>query len=256
MKSFFSELSYLWALNSMNLKTYAADWKRIAVMSFFMFVQDIMFFALWVIFFDNISDLKGWRLSDVARMFGLIACSVGVSLFLFNGTRSLAFRIHEGTLDSFMTKPRRALPMLLMSSSSPASLGDIFFGPALIAAFGDVTWSMVPALAALIVISAIVFTSITLMIFSICFWLKSSARFPGQLFEMFIILCCNIQHGQPWAVQLVMYTVLPAAFTTFLPVQILRNPNPVLIGLLLAGTVFYALLARAVFYAGLRRYTA
>ncbi len=254
MKKLFSSLSYLWALNAANMKFYRPEWKRLLIMSFFMIVQNSMFFVFWVIFFQTVSNLKGWRLSDVARMYGIVASSVGLSLFFLSGARSIARRIQDGSLDVFLTRPRSVLPALLMSYSSSASLGDILYGPLMWAALGDVTWAMAPQLVGLTLLSSVVFTSATIIVYSLAFWLKGNTRFSDQLFEMLIIFSANIQHGQPFGVQIVMYTIIPAAFIALLPVRLLSAFDPLLFAELLAATVFYALLAAWTFRAGVRRY--
>lgn len=254
MKRFWNKLVYLWNLLAANLKVYRPDWKRLSIMSFFMMVQNTMFFALWAIFFANVSDLKGWGLTEVARMYGLIASSVGISLFFFNGARTIAYRVQDGSIDAFLVRPRSTLPMLLMSSSSPASLGDILYGPLIWIALGDVTWAMAPQLIGLTLLSACIFTSATLTVFSIAFWLKGSARFPEQLFELLIIASTSIQHGQSFKVQLAIYTIVPAAFITLLPTRLISAFDPAMLAAVLAAAVFYAGLSVRVFYAGIKRY--
>ncbi|HAX91268.1 MAG TPA: hypothetical protein DCY07_03545 [Rhodospirillaceae bacterium] len=248
------QISYLWALMTANMKSYNAERKRLFVMALFMMIQNAMFFGLWVIFFQTVGDLKGWKLVDVTRMFGLAASAIGLSLFFFNGARTLAYRVMDDSIDSFLTRPRKALPMLLMSSSSPASLGDITFGPLLWLTLGEVPLSLFPWFVLLTLFSALIFTAATLMMFSIVFWLKTSSRFPEQLFEMLIILSSNILHGQPFGVKALMFTIIPAGFISYLPAQLMRGFDPLLFGILLVATVFYAALAAYIFNAGLRRY--
>lgn len=254
MKRITDALAYLWSLQAANMRGYGPERNRLLILSFFMIVQNSLFFALWIVFFRNVSNLKGWDLTDVARMYGLIASSVGISLFFFNGARTIAYRLQDGSIDAFLTRPRAALPMLLLSASSPASLGDICYGPLIWIALGKVNWALAPQLIGLTLISSVLFTSMTLLFYSIAFWLKNNTRFPEQLFEVLIIFSCNILHGQPFGVQLIMYTVVPAAFITLLPTRLIGAFDPVLLAELLAATVFYAWLSARVFYAGIRRY--
>ncbi len=246
--------SYLYALMSANMKFYKPEWKRLLIMSFFMILQNTMFFVLWVILFQNISSLKGWGLIEIARMFGLVASSVGLSLFLFNGARSITYRVQDGSMDDFLVRPRSALPALLMSGSSPASLGDVLYGPLMWATLGDVTWSMVPQLVGLTLLSAIIFTSMMIIVFSLSFWLRGNSRFSEQLFETLIIFSMSLQHGQPLGVKLIAYTAVPAAFIAYLPTRLIGHFDPALLAQLLVATVFYAALSVWVFNAGLRRY--
>jgi len=254
MRSLLDQIDYLWALVRANMRGYAADRTKLFVMSFFMLVQDAMFFALWIIFFSSISEVKGWKLEELSRMFGLISCAIGLSLFFFNGARTIAYRVQEGTLDALIARPRNVLPALLLSSSSPASLGDIFYGPLLWAALGNMSWGEWGLMIFLTVNAALMFTACTIAIFSTSFWLKGNTKFPEQLFEMLIILSSGIVHGQPLLVKIVMFTILPAAFMSYLPIELVRNFAWDSFALILGSTVFYGWLSVVLFKAGLRRY--
>lgn len=248
------QLSYLWALVCANMKSYAPDKKRVIVMSLFMMMQNTMFFALWIILFGAVKDLNGWQFQDVTRMFGFAASSIGLSLFCFNGSRSIAYRIQDNTLDTFIAKPKAVLPALLTSSSSPASLGDVLYGPFLWICFGNVSLMEFLVLSFLTINATLLFTALSVIVFSFSFWLKGNARFGDQLFEMLIILSANITHGQPFVVRLITFTVLPAAFINYLPVEIVKSFNPYYLFGVIAATVFYGWVAIWVFNAGLRRY--
>ncbi len=254
MEKTLKKLSYLYALMTANMKFYKPEWKRLLIMSLFMIVQNTMFFILWILLFQNISGLKGWGLTEVARMYGIIASSVGLSLFLFNGARSIAYRVQDGSMDDFLVRPRSVLPALLMSGSSPASLGDILYGPLIWAFLGDVTWNMAPQLVGLTLVSMTIFTSMTLIVFSMAFWLKGNPRFSEQCFEALLIFSVSIQHGQPLGVRLIAYTVIPAGFITYLPTRLIGHFDPALLAQLLVATVFYAAFSVWIFNAGLRRY--
>jgi ABC-2 type transport system permease protein len=55
-------------------------------------------------------------------------------------------------------------------------------------------------------------------------------------------------------VKLLLYTLVPAAFVTYLPIVALRDLSLVDAALAAAGSFGFLLLSAAVFYAGLRRY--
>ncbi len=99
-----------------------------------------------------------------------------------------------------------------------------------------------------------IFLSACVVIYSLAFWLKGNTRFSDQLFEMLIIVSANVIHGQPFGVKLIAFTLLPAGFITYLPVELIREFDWNIFLALLAATIFYAGLAHFVFKAGLKRY--
>ncbi|MFA6280529.1 MAG: ABC-2 family transporter protein [Bdellovibrionales bacterium] len=247
-------LSYLWALMMANMKSHGAQLRRLFVMSFFMMIQNTMFFIIWILFFQSVSDLKGWQLPDYMRLIGIFASSFGFCMFFFYGVRNIAYWIQDGSLDAYITRPRAVLPAVLMSASSPASLGDILYGPILWLTLGGMPLSSLPWFLVLAMMSATLLLSVLIIMYSLSFWLKGSPRFPDQLFEMLLIFTGNILHGQPFALKAVAFTIIPAGFITYIPVQLTREFDATLCALLIGAMIFYGVLAVIVFNAGVRRY--
>ena len=55
-----------------------------------MFGNNLVFFLIWVIFFDRFSTLGGWGRPDIALMFGIVAWPFGLAVFLAGGMRYIA----------------------------------------------------------------------------------------------------------------------------------------------------------------------
>ncbi|MDD2325137.1 MAG: ABC-2 family transporter protein [Alphaproteobacteria bacterium] len=248
-------LSYPKALLSGNMKSHAGSLKKLLIMSFFMMLQNTMFFVLWLILFDSTGDMSGYKLTDVARCFAVVNTAIGLMLFFCQGVRTIPYKVADGSMDFFLTKPAHPLPLLMFSASAPASLGDVFYGPLMLWLFGDLSgvgqWGL---MLVLMVLTSIIFFSATLAFYSIPFWLKGSARFPDQLFEMFIIASTSILKNQPLSVKIVIYTIIPAGFMSNFPLDLARHFNIQDFGIMILAAIFYATLAVAIFNAGVRRY--
>ncbi len=249
-----SDAFCLYALLGANIRSWAPEKMRLFIMSFFMMIQNTMFFVLWILFFRSISHINGWNLVDVTRMFGLVASAIGLSLFFFNGIRSLPYKIRDGSLDALLTKPKHPLPLLLFSSSSPASLGDALYGPVMWSFLGEVTPAMIPLLLALLVLSMVLFTASMIMVFSLAFWLKGNPRLSDQSFEMLIIFSTGVLHGQPFGLKIIAFTLVPAGFISYVPTLLISDFTwGLFLGLAAAATA-YAGIAVWVFNKGLARY--
>jgi len=57
--------SYLLTLMKMNMKGYLLQRKRVFVLSFFMMLQNLLFFVMWGIFFSTVKEVRGWQLEEV-----------------------------------------------------------------------------------------------------------------------------------------------------------------------------------------------
>jgi ABC-2 type transport system permease protein len=248
-------LAYILALFRANMRAHHAEKRRTIVLGGFMLLQNLMFFTLWIVFFGSVGQVKGWHLQDVALMYGTLATAVGFTVFACDGVRTIAFRIQDGSIDSFLTTPRHSLPALLLSRSNPASLGDILSGPIYWFWFGDATIAQLPELIMLSLFGSIIFLSALIAFYSIPFWLQRSGRFADQLFEMLIIFSSIPQHAQPIGMQFVMFSVMPAGFISLIPISLLHDFNVPMFILLAAMAAIYPALAVLIFNKGVKRYT-
>jgi len=254
MKKLLDQLDYLSALMVANMRFYKAEKARLAFLSTFMLLQNTLFFGLWIVLFHAFGNVKGWNMQDMARMFGLMASAIGLTLFFFNGVRQFAYKIQDGSIDTFIARPRAVLPALLLCASSTSSLGDVFFGPLIWLTLGNVGLSDLPLLLVLLVMITILFLSMLTIIYSISFWLKGDSRFPDQLFMTMMIGSQTIVHGQSFWIRLALMTLIPAWFTNYIPAMLIRSFDPVLFAWMAGAVVFYTAVAIVVFSAGLRRY--
>lgn len=247
-------LSYLFTLIAANLKSHISDKKKFLIMSSVMLIQNVMFFTIWIILFENVSHLKGWDLSDVSRMFGIVCLTFGLTNAMFAGMRTLPQLLQDGSFDAYISKPRHPLPPLICSMSSPTAVGDILFAPIVWFMWGDLSWSIMPMLILAVFISTAFWVSASVMIYTISLWIKAGARFPDQLFEALIISSGTVIHGQPFIVKAVAFTILPAGFINYLPTRLLNNFSWLELAILLSVLFIYSSAALVFFNAGVRRY--
>lgn len=247
-------LAILFYLIRANISQHAADLKKFIAMSSAMFIQNAMFFALWVVLFDTASSLKGWMLVDVARMFGLISISFGLYYLLFAGIRSLPLMIQDGSFESFLVRPKHPLLPIMCSSTGTTAIGDVLFGVVIWAIYGDLTFADIPMLLLVCAFSLTILMCSVTMVFSMALWFKGNIRFSDQLYEMLLIFACNVIHGQPLLVKIIAFTILPAGFINYLPVTMMDSFSWTTFGILIAAVIFYVIAALAVFNGGVRRY--
>lgn len=254
MDKFVRQLGYIEALVRANLRAHHAEIRRLITMSCVMFVQNLMFFTMWIVFFGSIRQVKGWQLGDVGLMFGTIATACGLALLTADGVRTIAMKIQDGSIDGYLTRPRHALPALLLSRSNSASLGDILTGPVYWFVFGGASLSQLPIMICLTLLSATVFLSALVVFYSLAFWLQRGGRFSDQLFEVLIIFSSIPQHAQSLGTKVVMFSILPAGFISLVPASLMHHFNFEQFTLLVGAAALYACIALCFFNAGVRRY--
>jgi ABC-2 type transport system permease protein len=220
-----------------------------------MAANNLLFFITFVIYFRNFSSLKGWVREDIALLIGMTCWAFGLAVFLAGGIRDLANTIASGGLDPYLGRPRHPLPALLLSQSLPSGLGDMASGVVFWMVLGHRGLGDLPLLLLVGTLGAIVVTATATLFQCLTFWLPRSALLAEEMFQMFMMVAYYPEHPFGFAVRLILLTVFPAGFVAMVPVEAVRDADPLKLAACAGAALVYAGLAWLVFERGLRRYT-
>ncbi len=238
-----------------NIKAATADKSTAYVMAAVMTVNNLIWFIVWVIFFNIAGEINGWKLHDVARMFGIVAFSFGIAFVSFGGAWRMARLIVDGHLDTHLARPKSPLVSLIFGRAEPEAVGDVLSGIILILFLGDM--SLAGNIGALLLglIVAVILASTAIIVNSLVFWSGGRTSIVDQIFDVFINLSTMPQHGLPTIIKVLLFTALPAGFVAFLPVDLLREFSILKLAAMGAAAMVFPVLAIFVFNRGLRHYT-
>jgi ABC-2 type transport system permease protein len=242
------------ALAWANLRAAGSSPWSSAMLAAFMAANNMIWFVLWWLFFGVAGRIRGWTIADVAELYGIVAVAFGIYATFFGGARHLARLIVEGELDVYLGRPRSPLLGMLFSRCDPTGVGDILSGAALVAWVQAAAPQSLLLALALAVLGASVIVATYVIINCLAFWSRGRSSFFDQLFECFLTLASMPQLGLPAAAKILVYTVLPAAFVGFVPVEILRSFTLAKLAAALAAAVVFPALAVGVFRLGIARY--
>jgi ABC-2 type transport system permease protein len=242
------------ALFTTNLNAALALRGAFVLQAVFMILNNVVFFVFWWVLLRRVPHLRGWQLSDVEVLFGITAASFGLVVAVTGGVRQLGQFIDEGELDTLLTQPKPTLLYALGIRSRASGFGDLLSGIGFLAISGHVTLATVPLVALLIVAGSTTILACGIVFFSLPFWIGRAETVSRQLWELLITFSLYPEPLFGGALRLMLFTVLPAAFVSYLPVQIVRQPSVAILTMLLAGSAAYLALAVWVFGRGLRRY--
>ena len=220
----------------------------------FMFLNNAIFFVIWLVLFRNTTQIGGWSLQDTMLLFGISAIAFGLATALFGGMRNIPELLREGEINSILLRPRSPLLLVLSSKSDPYGWGDVLFGLLLVIGSQQLSWVGWLLFPLIILLSTAVAASVTLCIFSIAFWMQRSDVIAWRAWETFLTFCLYPEGIFPAPMRVVLYTILPAAFVAFLPVAVLKSFSLATLAILVLVTIFWAALSWGIFYRGLRRY--
>jgi ABC-2 type transport system permease protein len=247
-------LAFARALAATNLKATLALRGAFVVQVVFMALNNFTFFVFWWALMAHVPSIRGWRLGDIALLYGIVAVGFGLAVSLAGGVRHLGRFIEDGDLDTLLTQPRPVLVYALGLRSQPSGFGDVLSGMMFIAWSGEVAWSTLPLLVAVIVAGALIFVACGIVFFSLAFWLGRVETIARQLWELLIMFSLYPEPLFGGALRLALFTLLPAGFVGYIPARVVQDPSLRDVVLLAGGAIAYMGLAVVVFERGLRRY--
>jgi ABC-2 type transport system permease protein len=225
-------------------------WSQIGLMC----VNDLVWIAFWMIFFDRVGKLRGWEIDQVLILFAVLTVSAGFVLGLMNNVRRITQLAADGGLDEILILPVPTLPHLLVSRIDPLFVGDLVFGVAIFTVLGNPTPIRFAAFVFGVVCAVLIITGFLVLVSSAGFFLgRSEAGDLGlQSLLLFSSYPVDIFGG---ATKLFLYGVIPAGFISSVPARLVTDFNTYwALGTLAVGLGF-ATAGWLTFNAGLRRYT-
>jgi ABC-2 type transport system permease protein len=219
-----------------------------------MVLNDLALLFFWGVFYTQFSALNGWSLHDVLTLYALVAANFGVCNILFGNGFSLARIIATGALDYYLALPASPLLHVFVSHMEVSAWGDLLFGILLYAAL----WGADPAAWLLFLtgaaLGAAVMVSFAVAAGSLAFFLGNAEALAAQGQNAIVSFSMYPVDVFPFGVRLVLFTLIPAAFLSSIPAGLVRGFDWGALLLYGAGTLAIVLVARAIFYNGLRRY--
>lgn len=217
----------------------------------FMIISNLLYFAIWYILFDQVKEVNLWTIQDIAALNVISCASWGIFQICLGGLRNLSKMISDGDLDIFLLSPPHPLFMIMSSKSYPSGWGNLATSIIMLPFCSDIFF---PLLTVTVLCSVTVFGMIFVIIHSIAFWVKNIDSFAKQWTDFVYILSVYPQNSYPGFVKIILFTLLPAGFISFLPVEILRNFTWWKLFSLILGAIVFILLGFTIFKAGLKRY--
>lgn len=219
-----------------------------------MALNNLMFFCFWWVLFTRFENIRGWAVGDVALLFGVAATGYGLCAVLFGGVHDLSRQIDDGELDVLLTQPKSVMLQALASRTRPDGFGDIVSGLALVAMSGAIDLQTIWLVPIAVLASAIAMVASWTLMHSLAFWFGKNQTTVRMLADMTLTFSVYPPMLFGPTMKIVLFTIIPAGFVSYLPVAMLRGPSFTTFAAALGGAALYATLAVWIFRRGLRRY--
>ena len=219
-----------------------------------MIVNNFIYFAIWILFFDRFQDVRGWGINDMYLTFGVLASSFGLVSLLFGNAFTLSDIISKGRLDYYLSFPRPVLLHTVSSRMIASGMGDFAYGFLSYALSGYFTWDGLLRFILATLFAAAVFAAFLILIQSLAFWLGIMSNLSALVLNALLTFgIYPITLFDNYA-KLILFTIIPAALMGALPAEFIRTFTWQTLAQLLVGAVAFLFLAIVVFRLGLKRY--
>src|SRR5512134_921850 len=219
-----------------------------------MILNNFIYFAIWIIFFDRLQDVRGWGINDMYLACGVLASAFRLVSLLFGNAFNLRDIITKGRLDYYLSLPRPVLLHAVASRMIASGMGDFTYGFVSYGLSGYFTWDGLLRFVLATILAAAVFAAFLILIQSLAFWLGIMSNLSAlALNAMLTFGIYPITLFDNYA-KLILFTLIPAALMGAVPAQFIRTFTWQTLAELLVGAVAFLLIAISVFRLGLRRY--
>lgn len=213
------------------------------------------------VLFRNIPVIAGFVEGEVYLIMAFMFLTEGMCNIFFDGIWSLPAMVFNGQFDVLLIRPVSPLYQVLSMELGLQGIGVLALGSvSLILAMQSLGWLTVGALllCALFVLCGTVLRMSTYLIgASSIFYMDadgSRVNIPFTMYSVGEFAKYPVSLYPMW-MQAVLFVLIPFGFIGYIPTLLLRGERPLLYGAALAlMTAGYFLVARGIFYHGIKRY--
>lgn len=219
-----------------------------------MLINDCFWLIFWLYFFKRFPVLGGWDSNDVVTMWAIVAAGFGLAHGIAGNAISLSTIIMKGQLDTWLLYPRAILPHLLVGKMSVTSWGDVLFG---VIAYAMLVHPSIESFLLFILLCisiAFLFIGFGVLVGSLGFFMGNSEGLSEQLRFALVTFSTYPPSVFDNGTKIVLYTLIPAGFCSFLPVEALKQHSLELTLYSFVGSLAFLAIGTSVFYFGLKRY--
>src|SRR6266571_7329882 len=219
-----------------------------------MVANDGLWLFFWWTYFREFPLVNGWQSSNIIVIWAVAACGFGIGMGVFGNAPKLAALIMNGGLDAYLGMPRNVLLHVCISATDPTAWGDFLFGLSVFLLVLHPTPLQAALFLLLAMMVALIFASFVIILGSTAFFLGNTDGLTQQLLGALITFSTYPMNIFSGTVRLLLFTVIPAGFISFVPLQLLKQFTWLLLGGMVGFTALIVAVAVGIFSLGLRRY--
>ncbi len=221
------KLKILWIYAALAIRSVQSRMEYKA--SFLLFLVAIFFFylaqlGLLIVVLARFREIHGWKVGEIAFLFGLLTFSQGFTTLFFNALVNFDQMLIQGEFDRTLVRPLSPLGQVVFSRFEASTVAHLFLGTVALyygAKYSGIEWTLKKDLFLPFVIAGgvLIQSATRLTVSAVAFWtLRNSSLVHIVVFSSkeFILYPVSIyNHG----VQFFLTFIFPIAFVNFYPAQ-------------------------------------
>jgi ABC-2 type transport system permease protein len=188
-------------------------------------------FVMILVLFENVPELGGWSVQEVALLYGIAGISFAVTDLIVGHLDLFPQMIRDGTFDQILVRPLPSLLQVVASDFSLRRLGKILQAVVVLIvalAAADIDWTLGRALMVplAIVSGVLIYTGVWIALATIAFWIVDAIEFVNAFtYGGNFLSAYPITIFGRWLRNLVLFAI-PIAFVAYFPaLYILDRPD-------------------------------
>ena len=220
----------------------------------FMALNNASFIIQWVILFSLKDEIGGYSLNTVLLLWGLSASAYGFSNVLFGNAYKISDLIVDGKLDAYLVQPKNVLLNVITSYTKISAIGDIIYGYVMLTIIEFNTNSFI-LFTLFSITGGIILTSLAIIFGSLAFYIVKVDAIANTVNGAMINFATYPDGIFKGISKIFLFTIVPVAFTTYIPINIMERFDMRMVHLVLGVTLMIVLIALLIFNRGLKRYS-
>lgn len=224
------------------------------IQCFGMMLNNSAFIFFWWVLFNNVKRIGSFGFKEEMLLWAIMSASFGLCYIVFGNVNQLTKMILNGELDSYMLQPRDPLTNILCSKTVLSAWGDLLYGVILYIMMTGFHPEKLFLFLLLTTTGGLIFAALVVTFHALSFY-SGNTEGLAQLATEFLISFSIYPEGifSP-TFRTVFYTIIPVAYTVYLPASILTHFSLQKLLIVLVLALFWIVLAYTMFYKGLKRY--
>ncbi len=225
------------------------------VQVFGMVLNNASFIVFWGVLFSTMGgSIAGYGMRDVMFLWAVASSAFGFCYILFYNVGRISHLIITGELDTYLLQPVPVLANILGASTQASAWGDFIYGWVLFFIFWGLNIKALTIFMMAILIGGFVFTGIQIMAHTLTFYIGNAQLIVGSAFNFMVSFSIYPEGIFSGVVRAAVYSILPAAFVTHIPLALIMDFSVGKLIFWLCGAALYCTLSVLFFYRGLRKY--